>query len=124
MLEDVLSDRERLVPACRDDPPQLSDETRLGVAEACFGIAEGLLPSLLDDTSTKQEAPGPQTRSAVAADNAPRALEWVRHALHLGHGVAEKPFLESAAFLEAWALEKMGYLGVRSGLVRRPASNS
>ena len=33
-LKDVLSDRERLAPACRDDPPQLSDETRLGVAEA------------------------------------------------------------------------------------------
>jgi hypothetical protein len=37
----------------------------------------------------------------VAAAKVTRALEWVRHALHLGHGVAEKPFLESAAFLEA-----------------------
>jgi hypothetical protein len=97
-LQDVLSDRESLALACRDDPPQLSDETRLGVAKACASIAKGLL----DDTSHK-------TRSAGAAANAPRAPEWVRHALH---PIAEKPFRNRAAEKPFWdILGQRGLLG-------------
>ena len=46
LLQDFLSDRECLAQACRDPPDKT---TRLGVAEACAGIAEAVLDAKSQD---------------------------------------------------------------------------
>jgi hypothetical protein len=133
LLQDFLSDRECLAQACRDPPDKT---TRLGVAEACAGIAEAVLDAKSQDKASHN------TRVALAAANAPRALEWVRHALRLGHGVRldgvgrivvedglgrikserERVLLDRAVFLEARALEKMGYLAAAKDRFERLAT--
>jgi hypothetical protein len=111
LLKDVLSDRESLTMT---QLYQLSDEKRLDVARACAGIAHGLL----DDTTSHK------TRGTGAAANAPRALEWVRDALHIVPGdiAAEKPafFL----FLKAWALDQMEYLAAAQACYERVEAKS